>query len=154
MNKYLCTIETKNYPVRNITPMMTAYARMDRNVSKTEILACLEVGAIVTLHKPAGGTVRLTRENLTKELTAAMNTVQSAAIKEVQEEKKEENKTHVEELKKQLEDPKPVATEPTTTSAAAPKTTTTSKKKSANTTTESAKTTAAVTEEKKETTTK
>lgn len=125
MNKFLCTIETKNYAVRNITPMMQPYARMDRHVTKPEILACLDAGAIVTLHKTNAGLVRLTRENITRELTAVTNVVQSVEIKEVKKEIKAENKTHIEELKKQIEEAKPAET-PVVTSVP----TNTSKKKS------------------------
>lgn len=68
-NKYLVSVETKNYPV-NLTPMIQRYSRIKKQLTKSEIGTCLMSNANVTLFKFNGTSVKLTRDNFAAQLSS------------------------------------------------------------------------------------
>ena len=61
VTKYMCTVETKNYPVISINPNIQRYSSIKKKLNASEIANCLAAYAVVTLHKNTGANVRLTR---------------------------------------------------------------------------------------------
>lgn len=73
VTKYMCTVETKNYPVTTIRPTINRYSSIRKKFSASEIANCLACYAIVTLHKTSGAKIRLTADNFKSVLLAYKN---------------------------------------------------------------------------------
>ena len=79
VTKFMVTVETKNYPVVTIRPIIQRYARIRKKMNASEIAQCLSCYAIVTLEKNNGTKVRLTADNFKEVLrsyTAQLNDIE------------------------------------------------------------------------------
>lgn len=63
ITKFMCTVETKNYPVNSIRPIIHRYNSIRKKLTVSEIASCLSVYASVTLHKENGANVKLNLKN-------------------------------------------------------------------------------------------
>lgn len=63
INKFMCTVETKNYPVITVVPHINRYGTIRKKLSIAEINNCLASYATVTLHKDNGTNVKLNISN-------------------------------------------------------------------------------------------
>lgn len=63
ITKFMCIVETKNYPVNTISPNIQRYSRIKKKFNASEIANCLTYYATVTLVKNNGSQVRLTKDN-------------------------------------------------------------------------------------------
>lgn len=68
-NKYLVSVETKNYPV-NLAPIIQRYSQIKKQLTKSEIGTCLMSNANVILFKFNGTSVKLTRDNFSAQLSS------------------------------------------------------------------------------------
>lgn len=69
ITKFMCTVETKNYPINTIRPAIQRYGSVKKKLNATEIACCLASYASVTLHKNTGENVKLNGSNFKKILT-------------------------------------------------------------------------------------
>lgn len=97
VTKYMCTVETKNYPVVTITPTIQRYSSIRKNLNASEIASCLSAYAIVTLHKNNGSNVKLTRDNFKKVLIEYKNEL---LVQSTRKTSYEESKKNTEDIKK------------------------------------------------------
>ena len=70
VTKFMCTVETKNYPVISIVPHINRYGTIRKKLTISEIANCLASYALVTLHKDNGNNVKLNAGNYRQILTA------------------------------------------------------------------------------------
>lgn len=70
VTKFMCTVETKNYPVISIIPHINRYGTIRKKLTISEIANCLASYALVTLHKDNGNNVKLNAGNYRQILTA------------------------------------------------------------------------------------
>jgi hypothetical protein len=101
ITKYMCTVETKNYPVTTIAPMIQRYSSCKKKYNASEIANCLAAYATVTLHKKSGANVRLTRDNFKSILLAYKNELEGYELRAKFNQQIEENKEAIEEMKKE-----------------------------------------------------
>lgn len=97
VTKYMCTVETKNYPVVTIVPTIQRYSSIKKNLNASEIASCLSTYAIVTLHKNNGSNVKLTRDNFKKVLIEYKNEL---LVQTTRKTSYEESKKNTEDIKK------------------------------------------------------
>ena len=81
LTKYMCTVETKNYPISTITPVIQRYASVKKKFSATEIANCLSCYAVVTLHKQNGANVKLTSTNFKDVLVTYNNEIAAQELR-------------------------------------------------------------------------
>lgn len=101
LTKYMCTVETKNYPVSTITPVIQRYTSVKKKFSATEIANCLSCYAVVTLHKQNGANVKLTSTNFKDVLIAYNNEIAAQELRSGMKKEKENNAKAFEEMKKE-----------------------------------------------------
>lgn len=101
ITKYMCTVETKNYPVTTIAPMIQRYSSCKKKYNASEIANCLAAYATVTLHKKSGANIRLTRDNFKSILLAYKNELEGYELRAKFNQQIEENKEAIEEMKKE-----------------------------------------------------
>lgn len=101
LTKYMCTVETKNYPVSTITPVIQRYASVKKKFSATEIANCLSCYAVVTLHKQNGANVKLTSTNFKDVLVTYNNEIAAQELRSGMKKEKENNAKAFEEMKKE-----------------------------------------------------
>lgn len=101
LTKYMCTVETKNYPVSTITPVIQRYTSVKKKFSATEIANCLSCYAVVTLHKQNGANVKLTSTNFKDVLVAYNNEIAAQELRSGMKKEKENNAKAFEEMKKE-----------------------------------------------------
>ena len=101
LTKYMCTVETKNYPVSTITPVIQRYASVKKKFNATEIANCLSCYAVVTLHKQNGANVKLTSTNFKDVLINYNNEIAAQEIRSGMKKEKENNAKAFEEMKKE-----------------------------------------------------
>lgn len=101
LTKYMCTVETKNYPVSTITPVIQRYASVKKKFSATEIANCLSCYAVVTLHKQNGANVKLTSTNFKNVLVTYNNEIAAQELRNGMKKEKENNAKAFEEMKKE-----------------------------------------------------
>lgn len=101
LTKYMCTVETKNYPVSTITPVIQRYTSVKKKFSATEIANCLSCYAVVTLHKQNGANVKLTSTNFKDVLVAYNNEIAAQELRNGMKKEKENNTKAFEEMKKE-----------------------------------------------------
>lgn len=99
--KYMCTVETKNYPISTITPVIQRYASVKKKFNATEIANCLSCYAVVTLHKQNGANVKLTSTNFKNVLINYNNEIAAQEIRSGMKKEKENNAKAFEEMKKE-----------------------------------------------------
>lgn len=63
ISKFMCTVETKNYPVNSIRPIIQRYSSIRKKLNVSEIANCISCFATVTLHKNNGSNVKLNADN-------------------------------------------------------------------------------------------
>ena len=110
ITKYMCTVETKNYPVSTITPVIQRYTSVKKKFSATEIANCLSCYAIVTLHKQNGANVKLTSTNFKDVLVAYNNEIAAQELRSGMKKEKENNAKAFEEMKKEKVEEKKIKT--------------------------------------------
>lgn len=110
LTKYMCTIETKNYPVSTITPVIQRYTSVKKKFSATEIANCLSCYAVVTLHKQNGANVKLTSTNFKDVLVSYNNEIAAQELRSGMKKEKENNAKAFEEMKKEKVEEKKVET--------------------------------------------
>ena len=110
LTKYMCTVETKNYPVSTITPVIQRYTSVKKKFSATEIANCLSCYAIVTLHKQNGANVKLTSTNFKDVLVAYNNEIAAQELRSGMKKEKENNAKAFEEMKKEKVEEKKIET--------------------------------------------
>lgn len=101
LTKYMCTVETKNYPVSTITPVIQRYTSVKKKFSATEIANCLSCYAVVTLHKQNGANIKLTSTNFKDVLVAYNNEIAAQELRSGMKKEKENNAKAFEEMKKE-----------------------------------------------------
>lgn len=101
LTKYMCTVETKNYPISTITPVIQRYASVKKKFSATEIANCLSCYAVVTLHKQNGANVKLTSTNFKDVLVTYNNEIAAQELRSGMKKEKENNAKAFEEMKKE-----------------------------------------------------
>lgn len=101
LTKYMCTVETKNYPISTITPVIQRYASVKKKFSATEIANCLSCYAVVTLHKQNGANVKLTSTNFKDVLVTYNNEIAAQELRSGMKKEKENNTKAFEEMKKE-----------------------------------------------------
>lgn len=101
VTKYMCTVETKNYPVISINPNIQRYSSIKKKLNASEIANCLAAYAIVTLHKNTGANVRLTKDNFKKVLIEYKNELLIQETKKNSHIQSEKNAEIIEEMKKE-----------------------------------------------------
>lgn len=101
LTKYMCTVETKNYPVSTITPVIQRYTSVKKKFSATEIANCLSCYAVVTLHKQNGANVKLTSTNFKDVLVTYNNEIAAQELRSGMKKEKENNAKAFEEMKKE-----------------------------------------------------
>lgn len=116
ITKYMCTVETKNYPVNTIRPIIQRYSSIRKKLNASEIASCIAGYATVTLHKNNGANVKLNADNFKRVLLEYKNelldqqfkTNMNAEIKnntKAIEEMKKEEPVVTKEVKKEVEEP-------------------------------------------------
>lgn len=110
LTKYMCTVETKNYPVSTITPVIQRYTSVKKKFSATEIANCLSCYAVVTLHKQNGANVKLTSTNFKDVLVAYNNEIAAQELRNGMKKEKENNAKTFEEMKKEKVEEKKIET--------------------------------------------
>ena len=110
LTKYMCTVETKNYPVSTITPVIQRYTSVKKKFSATEIANCLSCYAVVTLHKQNGANVKLTSTNFKDALVAYNNEIAAQELRSGMKKEKENNAKAFEEMKKEKVEEKKIET--------------------------------------------
>lgn len=115
VTKYMCTVETKNYPVVTIVPSIQRYSSIKKSFNVSEIANCLAAFAVVTLHKNNGSNVRLTKDNFKKVLLEYKNEL---LVQETKKDSFEESKKNAEDIEKMKNEKPEVKTKKTTTVAA------------------------------------
>lgn len=111
LTKYMCTVETKNYPVSTITPVIQRYTSVKKKFSATEIANCLSCYAVVTLHKQNGANVKLTSTNFKDVLVAYNNEIAAQELRSGMKKEKENNAKAFEEMKKEKVEEEPAVEE-------------------------------------------
>lgn len=101
ITKYMCTVETKNYPVLTITPQIQRYCSIRKKLNASEIANCLAAYATVTLHKNTGDNVKLTRDNFKTVLIQYKNELLVQQVKKYSDEETKKNADTIEEMKKE-----------------------------------------------------
>lgn len=101
ITKYICTVETKNYPVVTITPAIQRYSSIKKNLNASEIANCLASYAVVTLHKNNGSNVRLTKDNFKNVLLEYKNELLVQTTKKASFEESKKNAEDIEKMKKE-----------------------------------------------------
>lgn len=115
VTKYMCTVETKNYPVVTIVPSIQRYSSIKKSFNVSEIANCLAAFAVVTLHKNNGSNVRLTKDNFKKVLLEYKNEL---LVQETKKNSFEETKKNAEDIEKMKNEKPEVKTKKTITSTA------------------------------------
>ena len=110
LTKYMCTVETKNYPVSTITPVIQRYTSVKKKFSATEIANCLSCYAVVTLHKQNGANVKLTSTNFKDALVAYNNEIAAQELRSGMKKEKENNAKAFEDKKKEKVEEKKIET--------------------------------------------
>lgn len=101
VTKYMCTVETKNYPVISINPNIQRYSSIKKKLNASEIANCLASYAVVTLHKNTGANVRLTKDNFKKVLIEYKNELLVQETKKNSYIQSKKNAEAIEEMKKE-----------------------------------------------------
>ena len=99
VTKYMCTVETKNYPVVTIAPAIQRYSSIKKNLNASEIASCLAASAVVTLHKNNGSNVRLTKDNFRNVLLEYKNELLVQTTKKASFEESKKNAEDIEKMK-------------------------------------------------------
>lgn len=115
VTKYMCTVETKNYPVVTIVPSIQRYSSIKKSLNASEIASCLAAFAVVTLHKNNGSNVRLSKDNFKKVLLEYKNELLVQETKKDSFEESKKNAEDIEKMKKEKPEVKTKETVATTT---------------------------------------
>lgn len=102
ITKYMCTVETKNYPVVAISPAIQRYSTIRKKLNASEIAICLSYCANVTLHKNNGANVKLTSSTFKKILLDYKNEVLSQELNTKMNAEAKKNVAAAEEMKKEV----------------------------------------------------
>ena len=101
ITKYMCTVETKNYPVNTIRPIIQRYSSIRKKLNATEIASCIAGYATVTLHKNNGANVKLNADNFKRVLLEYKNELLNQQFKTNMNVEIKNNTKAIEEMKKE-----------------------------------------------------
>ena len=106
ITKYMCTVETKNYPVNTIRPTIQRYSSIRKKLNASEIASCIAGYATVTLHKNNGANVKLNADNFKRVLLEYKNELLDQQFKTNMN---AEIKNNTKAITKPISKPKPIA---------------------------------------------
>lgn len=101
ITKYMCTVETKNYPVNTIRPTIQRYSSIRKKLNASEIASCIAGYATVTLHKNNGANVKLNADNFKRVLLEYKNELLDQQFKTNMNAEIKNNTKAIEEMKKE-----------------------------------------------------
>lgn len=99
ITKYMVIVETKNYPINTIFPVIQRYSRIKKKMNASEIATCLACFANVTLVKYNGTQVRLTANNFKQTLIDYGNEVNTIETSKAMRQEEKRNTAKIDELK-------------------------------------------------------
>ena len=102
VTKYMCTVETKNYPIVSMVPNIPRYSSIRKGLNASEIANCLAMYATVILHKKNGIDVKLNRDTFKKVLVAYKNELLVEETKKNMLKEEKKNTEAIEEMKKEV----------------------------------------------------
>ena len=101
ITKYMCTVETKNYPANTIRPIIQRYSSIRKKLNASEIASCIAGYATVTLHKNNGANVKLNADNFKRVLLEYKNELLNQQFKTNMNAEIKNNTKAIEEMKKE-----------------------------------------------------
>lgn len=101
ITKYMCTVETKNYPVNTIRPIIQRYSSIRKKLNASEIASCIAGYATVTLHKNNGANVKLNADNFKRVLLEYKSELLNQQFKTNMNAEIKNNTKAIEEMKKE-----------------------------------------------------
>lgn len=101
ISKFMCVVETKNYPINTIFPQIPRYSSIRKKFNASEIANCLAHYATVTLIKNNGSTVKLTKDNFKSVLIAYKNELEDIELSKAMRSEEVRNTQAIEEIKKE-----------------------------------------------------
>ena len=107
--KYMCIVETKNYPITTIFPVIQRYSRIKKKLTVTEIACCLAAYATGSLVKQNDAIVKLNKDNFKSVILAYKSELQDLKINQTMAIEDRKNSQRIEELKKEFNEPTKVS---------------------------------------------
>lgn len=107
IDKFMVIVETKNYPINSIRPIIQRYSRIKKRMTASEIAVCLSCYANVTLVKFNDITVKLTKDNFKQILVKYKNELENNMINKQIKAEEKNNTKKIEELVKETKKEKP-----------------------------------------------
>lgn len=101
VTKYMVIVETKNYPINSINPIIQRYSRIKKRMNASEIATCLAFNANVTLVKNNGMNVKLTKDNFKKELIKYNSELTTIEFNKSVRKEEKNNTAALEKIKKE-----------------------------------------------------
>lgn len=101
ISKFMCVVETKNYPVNTIFPQIPRYSSIRKKFNASEIANCLAYYATVTLVKNNGSTVKLTKDNFKSVLIAYKKELEDIELSKAMYSEEIRNTQAIEDMKKE-----------------------------------------------------
>lgn len=114
ISKFMCVVETKNYPVNTIFPQIPRYSSIRKKFNASEIANCLAYYATVTLIKNNGSTVKLTKDNFKSVLIAYKKELEDIELSKAMYSEEVRNTQAIEDMKKENDVTTTVVDEPVT----------------------------------------
>lgn len=114
ISKFMCVVETKNYPVNTIFPQIPRYSSIRKKFNASEIANCLAYYATVTLIKNNGSTVKLTKDNFKSVLIAYKKELEDIELSKAMYSEEVRNTQAIEDMKKENDVTATVVDEPVT----------------------------------------
>lgn len=102
VTKYMCIVETKNYPIATIFPIIQRYSRIKKKLTASEIACCLSSYATVSLVKQNDVIVKLNKDNFKSVLIAYKNELEDIRINKIMASEEKKNAKRIEELKETI----------------------------------------------------
>ena len=102
VTKYMCIVETKNYPIATIFPIIQRYSRIKKKLTASEIACCLSSYATVSLVKQNDVIVKLNKDNFKSVLIAYKNELEDIRINKIMANEEKKNAKRIEELKETI----------------------------------------------------
>lgn len=114
ISKFMCVVETKNYPVNTIFPQIPRYSSIRKKFNASEIANCIAYYATVTLIKNNGSTVKLTKDNFKSVLIAYKKELEDIELSKAMYSEEVRNTQAIEDMKKENDVTTTVVDEPVT----------------------------------------
>lgn len=114
ISKFMCVVETKNYPVNTIFPQIPRYSSIRKKFNASEIANCIAYYATVTLIKNNGSTVKLTKDNFKSVLIAYKKELEDIELSKAMYSEEVRNTQAIEDMKKENDVTTTIVDEPVT----------------------------------------